>query len=230
LVDYEREIALPDEAGLKAFCEAYKPYWQSWEPGTTPGSDHYVHFKEFSLFDYNFFDMPNLMNNISLAKGMGYEDEYALLPIRALDGGVTAEIECALAVSAASQNQRNAWNFVKGMYGIKTQLGKYYTGASYGLPVLQNTARFICERRAGSHGTIGSGTDSLDQITGALLFPKDWKIVLDLYQSPVDCVIPTSTDVLAIFEECMTPYFSDEASYEESVENLRRKLELYVSE
>jgi ABC-type glycerol-3-phosphate transport system substrate-binding protein len=231
LVDYEREIALPDEAGLKAFCEAYKPYWQSWEPGTAPSSNFYVHFKEFSLFDYNSYYMSAILNQVANTKGMGFEDEYGLLPLRALDGGVTAEIDCALAVNVDSQNQRNAWNFIKAMYDQKMQLGRYYSGMFYELPVRKNTARFICEWVArNSGGAFSNPEDSMDQITVAKLYPADWQPILEFFESPVDCVIPTSTDVLAIFEECMTPYFSDEASYEECVENLRRKLELYVSE
>jgi ABC-type glycerol-3-phosphate transport system substrate-binding protein len=228
LLDYERETALPDEAGLKAFCEVYKPYWQSWVPGTTPDSDYCLHFNDRSFFNYSMPIMQMAINGISQAKGSGFADDYALLPFRALDGGITAEIDCALAVSAASQNQRNAWNFVRMMYGLKQQVGRVILGAANGIPVRKNTVRMICQQlaRMGSD----SATGSPSQVEWAKLSAKEFQPALDLYQSPVDCVIPTSADVLVIFEECMTPYFSDEASYEECVENLRRKLSLYVSE
>jgi beta-lactamase regulating signal transducer with metallopeptidase domain/ABC-type glycerol-3-phosphate transport system substrate-binding protein len=230
LVDYEREIALPDEAGLKAFCEAYKPYWQSWEPETAPSSNFYVHFKGFSLFDYTSYYMPGLLNQIAANKGMGYGS--ALLPFRALDGGVTAEIDCAFAVNAASQNQRNAWNFVRMMYDYKIQVGRFYAGPADGFPARKNTMRFICEQLGRNmRGFFFSNPeDSSDEITSEKLYPADWQPILEFFESPVDCVIPTSADVLAIFEECMTPYFSDAASYEECVGNLHRKLSLYVSE
>ena len=229
LVDYEYKIVIPDEAILQSFCEAYKPYWAidyqkgrgAW--GDAGGFDSQQLGR--ILFGWSYSTPYQLAHIRGISEILNTSVEMMMIPN--VTGGVNALLQNALAISANSQNQLNAWNFIKVMLSDQIQTGSYHMGVFNGkLPVsrsaMQLTVDFIAAR--GVSITSGSGAVYSFQLT-----PEEHKQTLDIFDNITDCFIQNQA-IYDFFLDSMIPYFQDEKSYDECVAELKTKLMFYVSE
>ena len=228
LVDFERQSVLPDEAGLKAFCEAFKPYWDI-DQSSHPWGGFFDHFSdESSLFDRYDSMYYTLIWGAALANGDAIQRDNEVSAIYGMDGGLHARVGSALAIRSGSPNQYNAWNFIKIMMSEKEQEGQYRNGPKSGSPV-NRSALTVVQNTGGMEvfGWIDSNTGT--EYTKRPFTEEEMQPIRDLDVSVTNCVIP-NYDTVEILRECMTPWFNDEKSYDECVTALRQKLTFYVSE
>ncbi|SHO50850.1 ABC transporter substrate-binding protein [Anaerocolumna xylanovorans] len=152
-------------------------------------------------------------------------DKSVMLPIRNLEGGVTAMIESAVGVRGNSVNKQNAYNFIKVLLSDDVQRtpGAQVKGA---IPVSYKVMEDIVYPPT-SNTTFG------EEING---FPKDCPVFAKeqqeefmRYTKEVNkaCFLPKWRNKLM---EAMQPYFNGEMSYEECIKQAKEQVELYLSE
>ena len=149
---------------------------------------------------------------------------------RGYDGKVIAEVTTKAAIRANSENKQNAWNF------IKILLSSEISGME------SNTTNFPVSKQ-GIEKKISSQIESIEHLVGEPLSGDILGTVLsaesistevvEMYRSlitDVDSAVLQNSAVNNILNESMEPYFKSEKSYEDCLENLKNKLELYIGE
>lgn len=232
IIDYENGKVLPDAEAFKAFCDAFKPYWQvdaqEWTK-TTFSPLVEVSLQRGECLFYN-NPLPVTDYIYSIADVKTDDTQWVLDAMRTMDGGINATMNGALAINATSKNQLNAWNFIKTMISKQVQLGGNQQGPSICLPVNRAAMTEIIGKAAATAQTIGYATyDGVGQKQVAAVTSTEKQIIYDLLDSMTECSF-WNYNVLGYFLDSMTPYFNDEKSYNECVNDLKQKLTLYVSE
>jgi len=228
LVDFEQKLILPDEAGLKAFCESFKPYWDIDQSSHPWGGflDHF--FDESSFFDRYDSMYYTLSWSAALANGDAIQRDNKISVIYGMDGGLHARIGSALAIWSGSPNQYNAWNFIKIMMSEKVQEGQYRFGPRSGSPVNRSALNTV--QNTGGMEVFGwIDSDTGTEYMKRPFTEEEMQPIRALDTSVTNCVIP-NFDTVEILRECMTPWFNDEKSYDECIGTLRQRLTIYVSE
>jgi ABC-type glycerol-3-phosphate transport system substrate-binding protein len=238
LIDYEQQKVLSDEDALRAFCYAFKPYWEidsldrSGELWNRFTGDYTEVKKGSALFGYNriitnFWSMPFGSSVHDIKEARIYDTPYHLTAVFSKDGGLNATMRSALAIRTGSNNQLNAWNFIKTMLSQEVQRGVDNFGSPNGFPVNNNAMQRILQR------ITSDAFASWDNPGGTRHFAPinadDKRIFQQLLDSVTGCVV-ANVNVVDIFYDVMGPYFTGEMPYDECVENLRRRLRLYISE
>lgn len=150
--------------------------------------------------------------------------------LRGNDGKVIAEVTTKAAIRANSENKQNAWNF------IKILLSPEISGME------SNTTNFPVSKQ-GIEKKISSQIEAIEHLVGEPLSGDILGTVLnaesisaevaETYQlliTDVDSAVLQNSAVNNILNESMEPYFKSEKSYEDCLENLKNKLELYIGE
>ncbi|MCL2747153.1 MAG: extracellular solute-binding protein [Oscillospiraceae bacterium] len=228
LIDREREIILPDEKGLRAVCESYKPYWVidslRDDQATTFGGNVWSVIQEGAIvFGEYQLDIFNTVFDLSQMKATGYTP--VLSAIRRADGGLNASVGQSVAIRAGSPNQLNAWRYIKILLSESMQNGGSDIARSCGFPVNKAALRRELD------GILKEDT-LINTPEGKRIFQavpwSDKEPYLVLHESITSCTLPDmATNWLY---SSMKPWFDGKKSYEDCLEDLRQRLTLYFSE
>ena len=156
-------------------------------------------------------------------------DEAVMLPIRDVNGGIQAQIEYSVAVRGNSENLQNAYNYIKVLLSPEIQhklqngdqLSVLNSANEYGYEMISQGK--LWHTKAGAGGFVGTvepnqGTDwpsreEYDQLVGFINEISGAYFISHLR-----------------FQGKMRPYVYENADYEETLENARREMEIYISE
>ena len=154
-------------------------------------------------------------------------DEVVMMPIRDVDGGIQAKISDPLAVRANSENLQNAYEFLKLILGRGVQFQNEF---DISFSVLDDANEYFLSNGIGWY--IQEGKDGFSSTTrtgSALNSPSQEEIrqLLDLTQEITGGYY---------YNEYLCPtmhfatYLHGGADYDETLEEARRAMEIYISE
>ena len=115
LIDWEKREVLPDKAGFKAFCEAYKPLYANDYRVTGKvtksfgGPGLYADIETGDVVFWRSYATGYLHN----ASNLNAKDECVTIVPTRRDGGLQAGTYNCISINANSKNQYNAYNFIK---------------------------------------------------------------------------------------------------------------------
>jgi ABC-type glycerol-3-phosphate transport system substrate-binding protein len=205
LVDYETNTILPNEEGLKKLLEAYKPYYPvDSAVGNNVNADQLLN--GVNIFGTN----NNIQIFVDLMRQLKTRGAFELSVMPDMDGKIHAWSIYTAAINSGSQNQQNAWNFIKLMLSPE-----YQSSEGLMMSVHKNTLITKVEKWRTDAGNI-----SRDEA----------QIYLDMVMSADYCYTYNSQPIYDMFIEHMTPFLEDKVSWETAVNRLRNQLSLYVSE
>ena len=230
LVDEKTNTALPDEVAIRAFCEAYQPYYD-----TDYDDTDYAEYtgSQYDLYSQGIMPFGYTSNNTDWIFYYTYLKTKSGNPVviapKSVDGGLRATVTNGVAIRSGSTNQLNAWNFIKIL--LSTQLQEKQPGnGRMGYPVNTAALKVLLNsfKTMGIRG-ISSGENGNEKVDFSLLTSED----IDHFQTTLNSV--SSCTLLCepmenLFMKCMEPYFKKERSLDSCMQDLKRQLNLYVSE
>ena len=230
LTVYDRENGniLPDKQAARDFCEAYKPYYPtdaSFEFVSGFGFEHLPHGTHyFHIYSYQ----PEIFYDHSRLKDLKFEP--VITAIRTLDGGLKATVSEGIAVRAGAKNAANAWEFIKIMLTEEIQ---YTTpGSAEGFTSFPVNAAALARQidtilDVGE--SIGFGTsDGYARYFCPAVPEEDKAPYRALHDSITDCAF-NDLSIESAFIYYMAPYFTDEKSYDECIDEFIKSIEEYLS-
>ena len=248
LVNMETRTVLPDESDLRTFCEAYKPLWSD---------DMAAHFffditpdtMKNGNFLFLFLSGSNL--EITLIASTCYKsigDTPIVIDTASLSGGLCALATNGVAINANSHNQLNAWNFIKIIMSVSSVEGAPTGNESYQYITAFPTNNIAFDKNMTTQADMmAENRDQFNKIGksvagyfdgknpfwyDAALYPsvEDIDAIMPMLRERVtEAVLPCQAQ-LDIFKQCMEPYFTDKASLDDCISDLKSKLMLYASE
>lgn len=224
LVDYETNKILPDEESLMKLLEAYKLYYYI-DSDSSKRTALMSDYNETLKGGVYFFDNVLIDETIYSASALKSEGGYVISSMRRMDGKLQAVSYTTAAIRSGSKNQLNAWNFIKLLLapefqGVETRFNHP------GMPVLKNAIDINIERVCNYLGVdlVEDKGKVLTQIS-----QEEKQSYIDLVKS-VDYCIGYSAHPIELLNEHMKPYFNNEKSYNECLEELKISLKLYIEE
>jgi hypothetical protein len=228
LVDFERGVILPDEAALRNVLEAYKPLFGI-ENGDIPNNINVntMLAQQMIMFWNDRVFSVGLFFSYGLMKHHGYEPE--IISLRGPNGEIHATVTQSAAVRASSPNHVNAWNFIKILLTANVQYGS--PGSPEGWAFGGNLVNRVAFERQVAE--ILREDSNVGTVEGAFFTPavpdEDKVSFLELHRSITSASLRNQT-VNELFFAMMEPYFKGEITLDNAIENLRRRLRLYISE
>jgi len=238
LVDFERGEVLPYEEVVRAFSQAFAPFY-----GDT--TDLYTLMMQYRtermkrygrmLFHSYWVASQEILFGYSALLShspLGVDPLYMpyIVPGRNHHGEIHASVAQSLAINANTPNYVNAWRFIRFML---TELRQYSTqgtvgfwGLGGGMPV--NTIALTRQLNGivATHGIIGT-VEGI--VTQRALTHAEREGLNNIFLGIESAVLPNRA-VSVIYREIMTPFFRGEVSLDDAMENLRRRLQLYLTE
>lgn len=154
----------------------------------------------------------------------GLHKEFMLGTVPAYGGGVNAVITHFGMVSQSTRHEEQAVSFLLGLLDANLL-------DTCGLEVPVSVSREVMadqvdlmEKSKGKKIQIGSGTIQVDYLSGEM-----GERVLDILDRVTGAALPNA-GVDEILDEGMAPYFEGQAELEECMEQVKRRLSVYVSE
>jgi beta-lactamase regulating signal transducer with metallopeptidase domain/ABC-type glycerol-3-phosphate transport system substrate-binding protein len=233
LADFERGIPLPYEQAIRDFSEAYRPFAGWWEQDwsesfwrrETPTT--WLSLGRM-LFDNNSNMSVQIFFDISLMKLR--EHEPVVTAFRNHHGELHATIVQSVAVNANSPNYANAWKFIRLLLSDSRQFGQLggmeAWGLGGGMPVNTEALSRQITTVVATSGLVGTSEGS---ITHPALTMEEKQPVIDLINGITSASLPNHT-VTGFYYEAMEPFFAGERSLDEAMEELQRRIRLYLSE
>lgn len=231
-IDYENDKILTNTDEFKASMDFYKAFYSidanleiPDATSTCEGSMAVRNNK--SLFIYNNDGVLSSFENFS---SLLHDQTPIIRTFPSYDNKVVANSEYIAGIRSGSSNQANAYNFLKILLSEKFQkengMYRYTNGVSMSIPVYKDAVREGILHWAEENG----GVTAIDgSFTYGMLSEEDIQLLVDTY-SNVDSCPPTNMKTEDFIWEEMEPYFNDEKAYDECIENLNNKLELYINE
>ena len=227
--DRENERVLPDRNAVKNFCEAYKPYYSTDFSGDIifevgfEGLLNGSHF--FHIYDYSlriFYDYSRL-------KDLGFEP--AFTAVRTLGGGLEASANEVIAVRAGSKNAANAWDLIKIMLSEEMQYSNPTdANGTMAFPVntkaLSRQIDFMLRR--GMEFGFGTADGNIERHFCPAVPEEDKVPYRALHDAVTDCALYDRAFDSAFFYY-MSPYFKDEKSYDECIDEFVEYMEELLS-
>ena len=156
-------------------------------------------------------------------------DEAVMMPVRDVDGGIQASVDYSVAVRGNSENLQNAYNYIKILLGPAIQ-NRVQNGAQ--LSVLNSANEYGYQRLARGEGwSIVSGVGGFVSTTDPTK-ALDWPT-----QEEFEQLVGFTQEITGVqyinhlgLNGAMNPYVYENADYEETLEETRRAMEIYISE
>jgi hypothetical protein len=224
LIDFERGTVLPEEAAIRAFVEAFKPFFgmMHWEQNFTGTEDL---LEQMQILFNNFNNQPSyFVYPYNRLKMRGLDP--VLTPLRNYRGELHATVMYSVAIRASSPNHLNAWNYIKLMLSEDFQ-GDDRTYMQFGGAVVnRNAFEALVESRLNKRHFreaqfLTSGYSEVSM--------EEKEPFLEMHRN-ITSVSFRNFTLKELFEEAIEPYYMGEQSLDEAIEGLRRKLRLYISE
>jgi ABC-type glycerol-3-phosphate transport system substrate-binding protein len=227
IVDFSNGAVLPDETAFKAFAEAYKPFWRysfSWPDFENSTAEKYLSDRRVIFFNsYTTAPFQEYLTFSNLLRD-GYEPVLIAIPDH--NGGIHASVTQSVAIRAGSPNQQNAWNFIKILLSENIQYGRVGTPdavAFWGVVVNRGTVeRQLYELLL---NTVNRGSTN-----EFLAIPQEAKDPMRGFHNNITRATLPNKTIDGFFADMMEPYFKGEITLDNAIENLRRRLRLYISE
>ena len=155
-------------------------------------------------------------------------DQAVMMPIRDADGGIRAKLKFPVAVRANSENLQNAYDFIKILLSeevqcaiSREQLSVYGPANDY----------FFQKTSEGKMYHITAGTNGFTSTVNsneALDWPSEDEF--EEFMGYTQEITGTYYDSHLGLGSAMNPYVYENADYEETLEETRRAMEIYISE
>ncbi len=217
LLDYEKGTVLPDEAALHDFIRGYRTFYPCDYDPSSP--DYMQNFcsEELMRGGYYFWWACYLYSvNWQIDEMMVASHTYEIGTLPSQTGDAVGQIYSAMAINAASKNVLNAYNFIKLMLSEDLQRTNYSTLAPF-VPINKGAIRATVDGR-------------FPMRSSAYLTPEERDAIYETYTG-MDRFTPMPRESLFdMLWEAMLPYLQDDASYEDCLTELKRKLTFYLSE
>jgi len=233
LVDFERGIVLPYEAEVRAFSEAYLPFL-AWN------LDYSEHFWQMSNADtlihqgrVMFIDRSDLTFRMffEVSRMHSRRREPYITALRNHRGELHATVTQGVAINAHSPNYENAWKFIRLLLTEDRQYGRVGgeadAGLNFGMPV--NMAALNRQIGEVLEEDQYVGTTEGTQLIYALSMEQK-QPVMDLIEGITSASLPNRILLHNFYNDSMQPFFSGQRSMNSSLNELRRRLQFYVSE
>lgn len=233
IVDFEQGIVLPEEAALRAFTEAYKPFWGErvdWVDYSLPyelwrkESPEYWFQQETTLFHY---EATPVQIFLYYSRFIHYNGDPVVNALRNPNGETHATVRQSVAIRAGSPNYANAWEFIKILLEEDTQYGRIGDIDSWGLgggiPV--NMATVNRQVNEVLRTALGVGF----YFEQPALTQEQKEPIRDLLIGVSSASLPNQTEI-NFYIEAMEPYIRGEQSLDAAMEELGRRLRIYLSE
>lgn len=224
-IDYETEEILTETEEFKKSMEMYKAYYKLDKHADdneqvvktyTTGDDARMVRNNKALFAW-VYDSGTVMETYSMLLE-GQKPVIRSFPT--YDDKVAAQPENIAAIRNGTPNQVNAYNFLRIMLSEEFQM-KYgmcscKDGVVMSIPILS--------------AAIKEGINYYSDKRGGDIFSADQiQILTNLFSNVDICLMPNNKVNKLIWNE-MKPYFKNERSFEECIQRLNNKLELYIYE
>ncbi len=226
LIDYENNGILPDEKGLREFLEGYKayfPYDYNEGDGTRSASDG----SGILASGICAFWFPSRINDITSTIQMMTDRscDYEIQSIPSQEGDIVGTIYGQMAISANAKNTLNAYNFIKFMLSAEAQEDQF-TLTGY-MPIHKEAIQKSIYEAPMLYENQGYFFEDLE--TPA--FSEEEANVIETAVIGVDRFVQMVPDNLKnMLFDTMLPFFRDETSYKDCLNELKNKLTLYLSE
>lgn len=218
LIDYEKNAVSIDETSFKEVMEFIKDAPKNDPPDFTDSMGAGL-ISRRNLFDNSLFSMKTaFISEIARIQNSGQTPLTFMW--KNADNGVTAEVINAAAIPKVSENQVNAYRFLKILLSEEIQGGNSdgITYLRYGHPVIESSLRAQMKKDFGDSDIIGS---------------EDEKYIdsyIDLVVGVSHASLGTPDTVEGFVEEAMSPFWDGKKSYDECCASLVSMLELYKDE
>ena len=167
------------------------------------------------------------LNGFLLAAGLiNTFDNAVMMPVRDLEGGIQAQINCGVAVRNSSPNLQNAYNFIKFLLSEEFQLETLkwrYTDFS----VLDATNEAYYQYSITERSTSLVNPNNDRGFTDIDLPQEDFDELMS-YAGQITNAFYTSSQTQ--FLDLMQGYLNDETSYKDAVDAAESRLNIYLSE
>ncbi|MBQ4321636.1 MAG: carbohydrate ABC transporter substrate-binding protein [Oscillospiraceae bacterium] len=231
LVDDETGEVLPDEDGLRRFLEVYKGIWESqWKNCIGSGGLGYHGFwgdytreRNFCYYLMN-YTLPSARNYMLLINEL--EAHYTV--VQDLYGTVSGEVTVYAAVNTYSRNSEQAWQLVERMLSEDMQMYIWET-TTFLMPIRKGCiARWMREfPKEHENSTVVETREGMHYGYQAI----DEELITE-YAALAESAVArnNSPAVMQMLWDAMQPYFEGTDSYENCLEELRGRLEIYAGE
>ncbi|MCL2501265.1 MAG: hypothetical protein FWE90_13160 [Defluviitaleaceae bacterium] len=235
IVDFERGIALPEEGALRAHSEAMKTLWAT----QSVGIDWNETFWSASNTDTLLIHGRMLLSHNQTQDPIGVFWSYSrllhrgytpiLTALRNHNNEIHATVRQSVAIRAESPNYANAWNFIKILLSEEVMYGRIGSveGSAFHGFVVNNAA---VERQV--EGILRNGQE-VGTAEGNVFINA---LTMEHKQPMLDMVNDIASaslrnNVLGNFYlEAMEPFFEGLQSLDDTIEELGRRLRIYLTE
>ena len=219
LIDYaSREVVLDDT--FRVSMEMYKALYdldqednESGWIGKTVGEDG----RDASLGEFLFL-CGFMLDDITEFRAMNRE-ERVMKPFPNVSGKCIAVPDQVACINSTSENTENAYNFLKILLSESIQRKMLYYPVS--LEAIENRLR---ENGKAIY------VDSMGNTLTTTLFTEEADTFMALTTGDLEWHMPVPYGVYDIVWSTMKPFICDEKSYEDCVNELRNRLQIYVNE
>ncbi len=138
-----------------------------------------------------------------------------------LDGRKTVTVYDSLGIAAGSKNQQNAWKFIRFIIDgtEERNAGSFSVNReSYAGQVENDLSEDVYLKYAKEYSP-----------NAQPLSEEEKNEIREVFGDYEHCSLYSPVQ-FALFEECMTPYFEDEETYETCAENLKQRLKEYLEQ
>lgn len=228
LINYETASVnlLSDE--FRRACELYKPLWNNRFMGYQFLDTYELLKNDKIVFDVS-AEYNTTPHNAAYIKLNGGEP--IIFPLYTADGKIQAIPYYTVGINNASQNQQNAYNFIKLMISPIWQ--NQIINSAVSVPILKTSVLDIIDQM--KYGRVSDSTEH--SILLASRNPsKDYCEYLNKYTLEylklLDSITECKTDVWAMetISKSLTPYFKGDTPLDECLTQAQDMLEIYMSE
>jgi hypothetical protein len=179
------------------------------------------------LFDRINFDHIGVLWSYAIMRDRRFDP--VLTAIQDHNGGVHAIIEQSVAIREGSPNYANAWEFIKLLLDESTQYGRIGSNEGWAFRgfVVNNAAleRQITEVLQ-EDTSLNTGEGTVDVKAMSM---DEKQVLIDLINS-ISSVSLNNFVIGNFYSESMEPFFTGRQSHDNAMDELRRRLRIYISE
>ncbi len=221
-LDYEKGSLAVDAGRLREACEAYKFIFpEDNGSGDYPSSGDFGFGERIGSGEAYFHIANNFKTFIGVSAAVAADAEPVFCPLTNDKGETLSKISQYVGIRANSGNQKNAWNMIKLLLGDEVQSAIADRG--FYCPVRKSSLEGAVEQAVEEETAYGS------QYVKMGILPQTY---IDAYKKvlmhPQKCYY--ATDIYVRFMEEMTPFYEDEASYEECMKKFEEYIKVYLTE
>lgn len=197
--------------------------------------DSQMRYKNEKSFIYDMY--LGDFRDYKMAKQGTFDDDITLVGVPTEDGsGAKIQFDASYAILEDSKSKRECWEFIKSFFNDEY----YESDMSYGFPSLKNAF----EKRAENASKPRTYTDdegneheiddyiyiNNNQVKIDPLTEDEKKFIIDYVKNTDSCDVIFTDEVDQIINECISAYFKNEKSADETIELINSKVSILLSE